>query len=73
MAALTWEVVDAAAEQLGASDAQRRKWRQRGREVPAAWRIRIAEHLTNGGTPAQPADFDSLAPRPGRLKRAAAA
>lgn len=73
MAALTWEVVDAAAEQLGASAAQRRKWRQVGREVPAAWRIRIAEHLTDSGTPAKPADFDSLAPRPGRLKKVAAA
>lgn len=67
MRALTWEVVDTAAAALGASEAQRRKWRQIGRQVPDTWRIRIADHLKAGGVPVEFAQFDELPPRPGRI------
>ena len=66
-AALTWERVDAIATELGATAAQRRKWRQIGRQVPDAWRIRIADHLKKAGEDVAFADFDGLPPRPGRL------
>ncbi len=67
MASLTWEIVDAAAAALGATPAQRRKWRQTGRAVPPAWRIRIADKLRDDGAPVEHAAFDDLPPRPGRL------
>ncbi len=67
MAALTWELVDRTAEALGATLAQRRRWRGVGRQVPSAWRIRIAERLTEDGTPIALSSFDDLAPRPGRI------
>lgn len=64
---LTWEVVDAAAARLGATEAQRRKWRQTGRQVPDGWRIRIAKDLADHGQPVAFEAFDDLPPRPGRL------
>lgn len=67
MAALTWETVDAAAAELGATAVQRRKWRQIGRQVPDAWRIRVVERLKADGVEIAFADFDELTPRPGRL------
>jgi len=66
-ATLTWETVDTAAAALGASEAQRRKWRQIGRQVPDTWRIRISDHLKAGGTIVEFAQFDELPPRPGRI------
>lgn len=38
----TWDRIDAVAAEIGATPAQRKKWRQRNR-VPAEWRIRIYE------------------------------
>lgn len=67
MSRLTWEIVDTAAAALGATAAQRRKWRQVGRQVPDTWRIRIAERLKAEGTAIDFADFDELTPRPGRI------
>lgn len=67
MADLTWEIVDAAASALGASAAQRRKWRQIGRQVPDSWRIRIAKKLGEDGVSVDFAQFDDLPPRPGRI------
>lgn len=67
MPALTWEIVDTAAAALGATSAQRRKWRQIGRQVPDTWRIRISEHLKADGVEVAFADFDELTPRPGRI------
>lgn len=67
MPKLTWEIVDTAAAALGASEAQRRKWRQIGRQVPDTWRIRISDHLKAGGTIVEFAQFDELPPRPGRI------
>lgn len=64
---LTWEAVDAAAARLGATEAQRRKWRQTGRQVPDGWRIRIAKELAEHGQPVAFEAFDDLPPRPGRL------
>ena len=64
---LTWETVDTAAAALGASAAQRRKWRQIGRQVPDTWRIRISDHLKADGTIVEFAQFDELPPRPGRI------
>lgn len=72
MPSLTWEDVDTAAAALGATPAQRRKWRQIGRQVPDTWRIRIAEHLKAEGTEVAFADFDDLTPRPGRIAAAGA-
>lgn len=67
MPALTWEIVDTAAAALDATPAQRRKWRQIGRQVPDTWRIRIVEHLAKDGIEVAFADFDQLTPRPGRI------
>ena len=64
---LTWEMVDAAAARLGATEAQRRKWRQTGRQVPDGWRIRIAKDLADHGQSVEFSAFDDLPPRPGRL------
>lgn len=64
---LTWETVDAIAAELGASTANRRKWRQTGRQVPDAWRIRISKVLQDRGTPVDFSAFDDLPPRPGKL------
>ena len=57
-----WPLIDQAAEQLGATYEQRKKWRQRG-FVPEAWHWRLVQH-TKGRitvfekTPA-PADQDA--------------
>lgn len=67
MTALTWETVDAIAVELGATAAQRRKWRQTGRQVPNGWRIRIAEKMRASGQPVAFEAFDDLPPRPGKL------
>lgn len=64
---LTWETVEAIATDLGATRAQRRKWRQIGREVPPAWRIRIAGELAARGVLVELSVFDDLPPRPGKL------
>lgn len=67
MPTLTWEIVDTAAAALKATAVQRRKWRQTGRQVPDAWRIRIVEHLAKDGVEVAFSDFDELTPRPGRI------
>lgn len=67
MTTLTWETVEAVATDLGATRAQRRKWRQIGREVPPAWRIRIAGELAARGVLVELSAFDDLPPRPGKL------
>ncbi len=72
MAALSWELVDATAATLGATAAQRRKWRQIGRQVPDAWRIRIVNQLKVEGREIAFEAFDELPPRPGRLNSEAA-
>lgn len=64
---LAWETVEAIASDLGATRAQRRKWRQIGREVPPAWRIRIADELAARGVLVELRAFDDLPPRPGKL------
>lgn len=64
---LTWETVDAIAADLGASAANRRKWRQTGRQVPDAWRIRIVDALKARGVVVEFSAFDDLPPRPGKL------
>lgn len=64
---LTWEMVDTAAARLGATEAQRRKWRQTGRQVPDSWRIRIVKDLADHGQSVEFDAFDDLPPRPGRL------
>jgi hypothetical protein len=72
MANLTWKIVDDVAGKLGAKDAARAKWRQRGRGVPPAWRIKIVQDLMASGTPVSLADFDRLEPTSGRQEREAA-
>ena len=67
-AALTWELADAVAIQLGATAVQRRKWRQIGRQVPDTWRIRIVEWLAARGATVDFKAFDDLPPRPGKLE-----
>jgi hypothetical protein len=64
---LTWEQVDKTAATLGASAAQRRKWRQIGRQVPDTWRIRIVDALKGDGIVVDFKQFDELTPRPGRI------
>jgi len=71
MFAVTWELVNTTAAALGATLAQRRRWRGVGRQVPSSWRIRIAEKLAADGTPIELASFDDLPPRPGRIGGAA--
>ncbi len=61
--ALTWQVVDETAAALGAGESARLKWRQEGRGVPPAWRIRIAEKLGDVAL----SDFEALPSKPGRV------
>lgn len=65
--ALTWAVVDKTAEALGATETARLKWRQPGRGVPPAWRIKIAEALMAAGVPVALSSFDQLESNPGRI------
>jgi hypothetical protein len=69
---LTWELVDKTAAALDASAAQRRKWRQIGRQVPDAWRIRIVDALKADGITVDFKQFDELTPRPGRIATSSA-
>lgn len=64
---VTWKLVDDAAAQLGATEAARLKWRQEGRGVPPAWRIRIATMLGKAGQSIALSDFDTLPSTPGRI------
>jgi hypothetical protein len=64
---LTWKLVDDTAADLGANESARLKWRQRGRGVPPAWRIKIVEDLMQRGVPVSLSDFDRLGPTPGRI------
>jgi hypothetical protein len=64
---LTWQMVDAVATRLGANSDARLKWRQRGRGVPAAWRIKIAESLKANGVHIELSAFDCLPETPGRI------
>lgn len=64
---LTWKLVDETATKLGAQESARMKWRQRGRGVPAIWRIKIAEALMHEQIQIALSDFDKLDPTPGRI------
>lgn len=64
---LTWAIVDAEAEALGAELDARRKWRQPGRGVPADWKLRIIEALDGKGIKVGASDFDALPVNPGRI------
>lgn len=64
---LTWHLIDQIAGELGATVATRRKWRQEGRGVPSAWRIRIAEAQMACGKPIALGDFEKLEANPGRI------
>jgi hypothetical protein len=64
---LTWKLVDDTAAVLGAQGSARLKWRQEGRGVPPAWRIKIVEDLMKRGIPVALADFERLEPKPGRV------
>lgn len=64
---LTWQLVDAVAADLNASESARLKWRQQGRGVPAKWQLRIARELMTRGVPVSLGDFASLEPNPGRI------
>ena len=64
---LTWKLVDETAAALGAPGETRRKWRQTGRGVPFAWRIKLVEHLNDIGHDANFADFEALPETPGRI------
>ena len=64
---ITWPIIDEVASHLGATQENRRKWRQAGRGVPASWRIRITEALLARGVPVSLSDFDSLPENPGRI------
>lgn len=64
---LTWQMVDTVAAKLEADKSARLKWRQRGRGVPAAWRIKIAEHLKANGVHIELSAFDTLPETPGRI------
>jgi len=59
---LSWPVVDNIAASLGASDAARRKWRQRG--IPYLWQIKLATALTASGDNVDISAFERLSPRP---------
>lgn len=72
MANLTWKIVDEVADKLEASAAARAKWRQRGRGVPPAWRIKIVQQLMAAGTPVSLGDFDNLPLTAGRPESVAA-
>lgn len=64
---LSWKLVDDVADQLGATESARLKWRQAGRGVPPVWRIKITEALMARGSPVALSDFDKLQPSPGRI------
>lgn len=64
---LTWAIVDAEAEALGAEPEARRKWRQPGRGVPSDWKLRLIESLGAKGLKVVAADFDALPVNPGRI------
>lgn len=64
---LTWKLVDDVAAELGATEASRLKWRQPGRGVPDAWRIRIYETLTERGEDVSFDGFSQLEVKPGRI------
>jgi hypothetical protein len=64
---LTWQLVDAVAADLGATESARLKWRQRGRGVPPAWQIKIVGELMRRGVAVALADFATLEPTPGRI------
>jgi len=66
-ATLTWKLVDDTAADLGAQEFARQKWRQRGRGVPPAWRIKIIAALMAKGVPAALGDFERLPENPGRI------
>ncbi len=59
--------MDETAADLGAKEPARLKWRQEGRGVPPAWRIRITQTLMARGVPVALGDFDKLATNPGRI------
>ncbi len=62
---LTWKLVDDTGADLGANEATRLKWRQRG--VPSKWRIDVVQALMARGIAVGLADFDRLELRPGRI------
>jgi len=64
---LTWAVVDEVAAGLGVAEPTRLKWRQPGRGVPSAWRIRIVDVLAARGITVTFAEFDTLPENPGRI------
>lgn len=64
---ITWSLVDREADALDVSSEARRKWRQTGRGVPLAWRVRIAERLAARGIFVALSDFDALPENPGRV------
>jgi len=64
---LTWQIVDEVAADLGAGESARLKWRQRGRGVPAEWRIKITQALMSRGIAIALAEFDALPENPGRI------
>lgn len=66
-AGINWSMIDEVASHLGATQENRRKWRQTGRGVPAAWRIKITEALLARGVPVSLSDFDGLPENPGRI------
>ena len=70
---LTWKTVDDIAAELGAGEAGRLKWRQRGAGVPPKWRIAISQELMRRGIPIALSDFDGLEQTPGRIVEARAA
>jgi hypothetical protein len=64
---LTWRMVDDIAADLGAKESARLKWRQEGRGVPPAWRIKITQALLSRGIPVALNDFELLPSNPGRI------
>lgn len=64
---LNWKVVDDIAAELGATDAQRLKWRQTGRGVSKEWQIKIVETLSARGQAVSFSDFAKLPGNPGRI------
>jgi hypothetical protein len=64
---LTWRIVDDIAAELDAKPEARAKWRQRGRGVPAEWRIKITQALMARGVPISLSDFERLPENPGRI------
>ena len=64
---LNWRIVDDTAAELGASREARLKWRQKGRGVPAEWKIKITQALMARGVAVALSDFDGLEETPGRI------